>query len=129
MNYLEEELDEVLKILKITSKKLNPEELETLILNLTKKYFKTEKNVLDPLDFNEKHTEHNPDFWKQIPERIKKTDLIFLVFDTDYRGWKLKNAHDLALVVGETTGYPFWLTEQDLSFLVHLDDHDCVLWA
>ncbi|XKU42979.1 hypothetical protein BG51_09775 [Pseudomonas [fluorescens] ATCC 17400] len=72
MNYLEEELDEVLKTLKITSKKLNPEELETLILNLTKKYFKTEKNVLDPLDFNEKHTEHNPDFWKQIPERIKK---------------------------------------------------------
>jgi phage gp16-like protein len=72
MNYLEEELDETINTLKISSKKLNSEEIATLISTLTKKYFKTEKNVLDPVDFNEKCTEHNPDFWKEIPDRIKK---------------------------------------------------------
>lgn len=77
MNYLEEELDETINTLKISSKKLNPEEIATLISTLTKKYFKTEKNVLDPVDFNEKCTEHNPDFWKEIPDRIKKTTSYF----------------------------------------------------
>ncbi|MBJ2241877.1 MULTISPECIES: hypothetical protein [Pseudomonas] len=129
MNYLEEELDETINTLKISSKKLNSEEIATLISTLTKKYFKTEKNVLDPVDFNEKCTEHNPDFWKEIPDRIKKNDLILLVFDTGHRAWKLENAQDLALLISETTGYPFWVTDHDLSFLVHLDDHDCVLWA
>lgn len=43
MNYLEEELDETINTLKISSKKLNSEEIATLISTLTKKYFKTEK--------------------------------------------------------------------------------------
>ena len=31
--------------------------------------------------------------------------------------------------LGETTGYPFWLTDINHTFLVHMDHHDCVTWA
>ena len=79
------------------------------------------------MEFNETNTEHNPNFWQEITDRIKKTDLTLLVFDTRYRAWEINNSQDLASVIGETTGYPFWLTDRNLTFLVHLDDHDCVI--
>ncbi|MBN2991795.1 hypothetical protein JWR97_10905 [Pseudomonas cedrina subsp. fulgida] len=129
MSYLEEEIDETLNTLKINHKKKNTEELKTLIKDITKKLFRSESKTLDPIEFIEKSTEHNPKFWKEIPERIKKTDLTLLVFDTAYRAWELRDAQDLASLIGETTGYPFWVTDQHLTFLVHLDDYDCVLWA
>jgi hypothetical protein len=129
MSYLEEEIDDTLNTLKISHNKMHPEETKNLIKNITKNFFRSESEILDPMDFIEKSTEHNPNFWQEIPERIKKTDLTLLVFDTAYRAWELKDAQDLALIIGETTGYPFWVTDQHLTFLVHLDDHDCVLWA
>lgn len=72
MSYLEEEIDETLNTLKINHKKKNTEELKTLIKDITKKLFRSESKTLDPIEFIEKSTEHNPKFWKEIPERIKK---------------------------------------------------------
>ena len=129
MNYLEEEIDEALKALKIEHKKLTKEDINKLKKDLTRKFFKAESTILDPMEFNETSTEHNPNFWKEITKCIKRTDLILLVFDTDYRSWEIDNPQDLASLISETTGYPFWLTDRDLTFLVHLDDHDCVISA
>lgn len=129
MSYLEEEIDEVLNALKINHNKIHSEDLKKLIKKITGKFFRSESQILDPVNFIEKATEYNPNFWKEIPERIKKTDLMLLVFDTAYRAWELRDAQDLASVISETTGYPFWVTDQNLTFLVYLDDHDCVLWA
>jgi hypothetical protein len=129
MNYLEEEIDEVLHELKIEHKKLTTEDIHQLTKALTRKFFRAESTILDPMEFNETNTEHNPNFWQEITDRIKKTDLTLLVFDTRYRAWEINNSQDLASVIGETTGYPFWLTDRNLTFLVHLDDHDCVISA
>ncbi|WP_411379947.1 hypothetical protein [Pseudomonas sp. MPB26] len=129
MSYLEEEIDEVLNALKINHNKTHSEDLKKLVKKITGKFFRSESQILDPVNLIETATEYNPNFWKEIPERIKKTDLMLLVFDTDYRAWELRDAQDLASVIGETTGYPFWVTDHNLTFLVYLDDHDCVLWA
>ncbi|ONH53244.1 hypothetical protein SAMN04490182_1621 [Pseudomonas cedrina] len=129
MSYLEEEIDEALNTLNINHNKIHSEDLKKLIKKITEKFFRSESQILDPVNLIEKATEHNPNFWKEIPERIKKTDLMLLVFDTAYRAWELRDSQELASVIGETTGYPFWVTDQNLTFLVHLDDHDCVLWA
>ncbi|MFP3497819.1 hypothetical protein SB759_26725 [Pseudomonas sp. SIMBA_059] len=129
MNYLEEEVDEAFKTLKIDSKKLEETELTDLIKSLTKKFFKSQSNVLDAINLNEKKTEHNPNFWREIENRIHKKNLILLVFDSSYRAWKVSSAQDIASILGETTGYPFWITDNQLTFLVHMDDHDCVIWA
>ncbi|WP_259740716.1 hypothetical protein [Pseudomonas poae] len=126
---MEEEIDEALRSLKISSRKLQANETTALINDLTKKFFKSESSRLDPVELNEKNSEHNPDFWKEIQYRINKKDLTFLVFDSTYRGWKIDNALDISSILGETTGYPFWVTDSKLTFLVHMDDHDCVIWA
>ena len=80
-------------------------------------------------ELNEKSTEYNPDFWKEIPYRISERDLILVVFDSTYTAWKIDNSRVLASVLGETTGYPFWITDSEITFLVHMDDHNCVIWA
>lgn len=129
MSYLEEEIDEAFRSLEISSRKLQVDETTALINDLTKKFFKSESRFLDPVELNEKNSEHNPNFWKEIQYYINKKDLILLVLDSTYWGWEIDNAQDIASILGETTGYPFWVTDSKLTFLVHMDDHDCVIWA
>ena len=129
MNYLEEEIDEAFIALGIEFRKLEPEELKALIKALTNRFFKSESNVLDPIEMNEKSTEQNPGFWKEVQNRIYKKDLTLLVFDSRYTAWEVESSQDISSILGETTGYPFWVTDSNLTFLVHMDDHDCVLWA
>ncbi|MFV9649151.1 hypothetical protein ACK129_10625 [Pseudomonas citrulli] len=129
MNHLQEEIDKTVTHLEINSRKLQTYETTALINNLTKKFFKSESSFLDPVELNEKNSEHNPNFWKEIQYRINQKDLILLVLDSTYSGWEIDNAQDIASILGETTGYPFWVTDNKLTFLVHMDDHDCVIWA
>ncbi|MFL1479446.1 hypothetical protein [Pseudomonas grimontii] len=129
MSYLEEEIDDAFRSLEISSRKLQTYETTALINNLTKKFFTFESSFLDPVELNEKNSEHNPNFWKEIQYRINQKDLILLVLDSTYSGWEIDNAQDIASILGETTGYPFWVTDSKLTFLVHMDDHDCVIWA
>lgn len=68
-------------------------------------------------------------FWQEIQHRISQENLVLLVFDSAYRAWKIHDAQGIAAVLGETTGFPIWVTDQDLTFLMHMDDHDCVIWA
>lgn len=72
MNYLKDEIDEALKALALRSRKLEPDEVEILIHSLTKKLFKSESHVLDPVEINEKHTEHNSNFWQEIQYCINR---------------------------------------------------------
>ena len=129
MNYLEEEIDDALKNLHIDSRKLAESGLTALISALTKKFFKSESTVLDPVELNGKSAEYNSNFWKEIHHRIHKQDLTLLIFDSYYKAWKVKTAGDLSSILGETTGYPFWVTDTNLTFLIYMDDHDCVVWA
>lgn len=129
MSYLEKELDQAIKTLEINSRKLEPGELTDLISALTKTFYKSQSNILDPIHMNEKSAEHNPNFWQEIQHRVNEKDLILLVCDSKYRGWQIESAHDVTSLLGETTGYPFWLTDTNLTFLLHMDDHDCVTWA
>ncbi len=86
-------------------------------------------SILDPIDLNDKSTEYNPKFCQEIQYRIHQVHLIFLVYDSAYSAWKVDDAQDIASILRETTGYPFWVTDSDFTFLVHMDDHDCVIWA
>ncbi|TFY92270.1 hypothetical protein DYL61_17510 [Pseudomonas nabeulensis] len=129
VNHLENEIDETFENMKITHKKLDQEELSTIINTLTKTFFKSESNLLNPTELNEKSTEYNPKFWREIQHRIHQKHLILLVYDSAYRAWEVGDAQDVASILHETTGYPFWVTDSEFTFLVHMDDHDCIHWA
>ncbi|TWC64503.1 hypothetical protein FBY10_112198 [Pseudomonas sp. SJZ103] len=62
MNYLKKELDEAFRSLEISSIEFQIDETTTLINDLTKKFFKSESSFLDPVELNEKNSEHNPNF-------------------------------------------------------------------
>lgn len=129
MNYLEEEINQAFVTLNIDYRELGSAEITVLIKNLTKIFFKSESNVLDPVELKEKSAEHNPDFWKEIHQRIHTKDLTLLIFDSTYSAWEVKSSENLVSILGETTGFPFWVTDSKRTFLVHMDDHDCVIWA
>ncbi|NVZ92214.1 hypothetical protein HX813_28700 [Pseudomonas yamanorum] len=129
MNYLEEEIDEALITLGIEGIKLNSSQISSLITSLIERFFKTKQKTLDPNYLNVKTEQHNPNFWKEIQDLIHSDRLILIVFDSAHRAWEIGGAKSLALILSETTGYPFWITDRDLTFLVHMDDHDCISWA
>lgn len=125
MSYLEIEIDEALENLRIENRKFNTDELKVLIAFLCKIFFGGAK-FLDPNNIKIKHIEHNPGFWQEVSKRITKDQLIFVVFDTAYRAWAIEKAEHIQCVLSETTGYPFWITDKKFSFLIYMDDHDCV---
>ncbi|TFY84097.1 hypothetical protein DYL59_30790 [Pseudomonas kairouanensis] len=129
MSYLEAEIDEALEHSGIENRKFNNDELGALITSLRQVFFGTGSRFLDPAELRVKHSEHNPNFWQEISGRILNDDLILVVFDTAYRAWSLESSEQLKCVLSETTGYPFWVTDRRFSFLVYVDDHDCVNWA
>ncbi|NWE78833.1 hypothetical protein [Pseudomonas yamanorum] len=129
MNYLEKEIDEAIIALNIEVKKLAPNEVDSLITSLSERFFRTKQKVLDPSDLNIKNEQHNPNFWKEIPDIIHSGSLILIVFDSSQRAWRVGSANNLTSILSETTGYPFWVTDQDQTFVANMDDHDCVTWA
>lgn len=113
------------------TRELNTDDLNALTASLGRQYYRKEASVLDPVALIAKRTEHNPEFWQEISTRIEGDHLILIlvVFDTAYRAWEFGNPHQLQRVLSETTGYPFWVTDINLTFLIFMDDHDCVSWA
>ncbi|VVN44822.1 hypothetical protein PS664_05732 [Pseudomonas fluorescens] len=129
MSYLKTEINEALNDLCIQHKELNPEELNALIVSLCRYFFREGENILDPTRLIAKETEYNPGFWQEISKRIQCNHLLLVVFDTAYRAWEIGDSRQLQQVLSETTGYPFWVTDINLSLLVFMDDHSCVSWA
>jgi hypothetical protein len=129
MNYLEKESDETIITLNIEAKKLKTNEVDLLIKSLSERFFTTKQKALDPSNLNIKNEQHNPNFWKEIPDLIHSGTLILIVFDSSHRAWRVGSANNLASILAETTGYPFWVTDQDQTFVTNMDDHGCVSWA
>lgn len=128
MSYLETEIDETLENLQIKNTKFNTDELKTLITSLCKIFFGGAQ-YLDPNSLKIKHAEYNPKFWQEVSKRIYNDQLILIVVDTAYRAWAIEKAENIENVLSETTGYPFWITDKKFSFLIYMDDHDCVSFA
>jgi hypothetical protein len=129
MSHLKTEINEALDDLCIQHKELTLEELNALIVSLCRYFFRQGESILDPIRLITKSTEYNPGFWQEVSKRIQCNHLILIVFDTAYRAWEIGDSHQLQRVLSETTGYPFWVTDITLSFLVCMDDHNCVSWA
>ncbi|MGR2708532.1 hypothetical protein K0P33_13985 [Pseudomonas sp. ArH3a] len=129
MSYLETEINESLENLGIQNKKISAPDLDILITSIAKVFFCEGANFLDPIQLRVKRTEYNPNFWQEVSWRIQSDQLIFLVCDTSYRAWEIGPPQQLERILSDTTGYPFWVTDVSFSFLIYMDDHDCVSWA
>ncbi|CAI8916559.1 hypothetical protein [Pseudomonas sp. IT-P260] len=126
MNHLEKEVDSKLADQFLAHKKLHGDKLSKLINKLTTLFFSTETKGLDPYHLKNTKKKHDPEFWKKV-DRLQNFEKPFLIVqDSKIHAWKLETSADLKILFSETTGFPFWIANDDLKALIYMDDHDCV---
>ncbi|MGA3828065.1 hypothetical protein [Pseudomonas chlororaphis] len=122
---LANEIDAVLKEQEIAYEKLSSENLTKLISDIKTTFFIQAKE-LDPANMINPQKEHDPDFWKKVDQLQYLESPVLIVRDNQIHAWELKTSKDLKTLFSETTGFPFWITDATLNFLIYVDDHDCV---
>lgn len=126
MNYLEKEIDSTLAEQSLAHEKLCDDELSKLITKLTTLFFSPETKSLDPYHLKNTQKKHDPEFWKKV-DRLQNFEKPFLIVqDSKIHAWKLETSEDLKMLFSETTGFPFWIADNNLKVLIYMDDHDCV---
>ena len=126
MNYLEKEIDSALSEQNLAHEKVRENELSKLIMKLTASFFSSETKGLDPFYLRSPQKKHDPDFWKKVDILENFENPLLIVQDSKIHAWKLANSADLKTLFSETTGFPFWIVDDNFKVLIYMDDHDCV---
>jgi len=70
---------------------------------------------------------HDPNGWRRI-RALATGPLWLLVEDSQGRcGFAFRDASDLELVLQETSGFVFYVTDPDLTYLISFNDHDFLI--
>lgn len=126
MSYLEKEITSALETNHLKNQKLKKDELEKIISDVKTRFFYPNTNTLDPLNLKSVTKQHDPVFWKKVNLLYPSEKPTLIVLDNQIHAWTLQSSSDLKILLSETTGFPFWITNTALSFLIYVDDHDCV---
>ncbi|QUE92170.1 MULTISPECIES: hypothetical protein [Pseudomonas] len=126
MNYLEKEIDSALSEQNLAHEKLRENELSKLIMKLTASFFSSETKGLDPFYLRKPQKKHDPDFWKKVNTLENFENPFLIVQDSKIHAWKLVTSADLKTLFFESTGFPFWIVDDNFEVLIYMDDHDCV---
>ena len=126
MSYLEKEITSALKTNHLKNQRLKDNEFEKIISDIKTCFFYSNTKALDPFNLKSVTKQHDPNFWKKIDLLYPSEKPTLIVLDNQIHAWTLQSSSDLKILLSETTGFPFWITNTALSFLTYLDDHDCV---
>ena len=126
MNYLAKEITSAFEKNLLKIRQLKNEELEEIISIIKTCFFGSSTKNLDPLNLKSATKQHDPDYWKKVDFLYPYEKLTLIVLDNQVHAWTLQSSSDLRILLSETTGFPFWITNAALSFLTYVDDHDCV---
>ncbi|WP_236195296.1 hypothetical protein [Pseudomonas glycinae] len=126
MSYLKKEITSALEKNHLKTQQFKDNELEKIISNIKTCFFYLNTKTLDPLNLKSVTKHHDPDFWKKVDLLYPSEKPTLIVLDNQIHAWTLQSSSDLKILLSETTGFPFWITNTALSFLTYVDDHDCV---
>ncbi|MCR8932920.1 hypothetical protein [Pseudomonas sp. S11A4] len=129
MNYLEKEIDTTLAQQKIKNKKFSAHDLSALTSKITSLFFSSKAKNMDPYFLKDTKKKHDPEYWKTVDTLENFEKPILIVQDDHIHAWRLETTEDLRTLLFESTGFPFWITPENLSTLIYLDVHDCVHFA
>ncbi len=114
MDHLEQEIYEEIESLQIDSTKVEVDKKTQNLLT----------EIANGKGPRNAHTFKNSNFWKKINEYCNFKNPTLVIFEKKYKGWIFKNCDDLELLLQNTTGYIFWiLDENNIAFM---NDHDYV---
>ncbi len=107
---------------------LSPESVDELVASLVMKFVHgvaSKSRISDSLDGC--RSWHDPKAWSYI-HRYCKDGEVFVVVDLPYRlGYVFESAADWTQVLGETTGFEFYMTDRETTYLVGHNDHDYLI--
>jgi len=126
MSYLKKEITSALEKNNLKNQQIKDNELEKIISDIKTCFFYSNTKTLDPFNLKSVTKQHDPNFWKKVDLLYPSEKPTLIVLDNQIHAWTLQSSSDLKILLSETTGFPFWITNTALSFLTYVDDHDCV---
>lgn len=126
MSYLKTEITSALEKNNLKNQQIKDNELEKIISDIKTCFFYSNTKTLDPFNLKSVTKQHDPNFWKKVDLLYPSEKPTLIVLDNQIHAWTLQSSSDLKILLSETTGFPFWITNTALSFLTYVDDHDCV---
>ncbi|ROT98927.1 hypothetical protein EB809_12810 [Marinobacter sp. R17] len=125
MGFIAKEIEEESKINNISIKKIENTDKSRIIESINKK-FGSNAQFPDPTSFDFSKKAHSPKFWEQTSNLHYSGNPVLGIYDRESYFWSFESGKELERLLSETTGFPFWITDEELSFLIYFDDHDCV---
>lgn len=126
MGYIEEEIEEEKKLNNIKGNRLDESVVSDLVTRINSIFFDGSSKFPDPVGFKCTKKYQDSEFWNKVNEIATSGSPIFGVFDKKVFFWSFETSTEIKRLLSETTGFPFWITDENLSFLIYFDDHDCV---
>ncbi|NJL77645.1 MAG: hypothetical protein HC836_35460 [Richelia sp. RM2_1_2] len=130
MGYLADEIENAASELGITLSKLHIGE----VLEIRKKLaenFSIEPEFPWRLSYqNLKNTQsiHHSKGWSFIQDYVGEEEIILFVNPNEEKDmWIIPSGSALTSILGETIGFPLYVTSRDTDYMLCFDDHDCLI--
>lgn len=130
MSYLSDEIAEAVSVLKMSAHRLPADETERIRRRLHDR-FGWDPGHLGVSLGKESESLHHPEAWSWVSEFVGHASEAVLLFPMcdEQEAWIFPNGESTVSVLGECTGFIFFVTSQRADYLLAFDDHDCLIGA
>ncbi len=124
MNYITKEINKIIKDYHLKSSLLPAEKMNYLYSNIIKHYcIKNTSFIWE--SFKDYAYYQNSNAWSLIKDYVKENKCImFFNKSDDKNGFLILNGAELQKIIEESFGFEFYITDENLSYLICFNHHD-----
>ena len=124
MNYITKEINKIIKDFHLKSSLLPAEKMNYLYSNIIKHYcIKNTSFIWE--SFKDYAYYQNSNAWSLIKDYVKENKCIMFFNKSDDRnGFLISNGFELQKIIEESFGFEFYITDENLSYLICFNHHD-----
>jgi len=124
MNYITKEINKIIKDYHLKSSLLPAEKMNYLYSNIIKHHcIKNTSFIWE--SFKDYTYYQNSNAWSLIKDYVKENKCIMFFNKSDDRnGFLISNGEELQKILEESFGFEFYITDENLSYLICFNHHD-----
>ena len=124
MNYITKEINKIIKDYHLKSSLLPAEKMNYLYSNIIKHYcIKNTSFIWE--SFKDYAYYQNSNAWSLIKDYVRENKCImFFNKSDDKNGFLILNGFELQKIIEESFGFEFYITDENLSYLICFNHHD-----
>ncbi len=127
MGYYAEQIQEAATKLGVQVQLLTKREIDLIREQLGERYTRS-KTRIDPYDLEESNSFHDPSAWTWLTDILSDEPVIIFFYPRDdAEGYRIPSGKLVTPLLRNCTGFPFFLTDPQLSFVICFEEHDCLL--